>query len=360
MNRRAVRMVAQLTALGLAIWLLVVPQLRGSAGSLHLLARFDNLWLPAALCAEIGSLTAYTLATRVMLRRSIRPAYPRIMCIDLSSIAIGHCLPDGGAAGTALAWRMLVDEGVPGGDAAFTKFAQGLASALTLYGLLLTALVSGGAITGFTHWSVPLIGLASALVIGMVSLAIAVRRPGVRVAADGWVRRVPRIGARSADRMSSFYDRHLEEPIRNATREPRRLISVAAWSALNWSLDAFALCASLRACGAHVGLEALAVAFGIACFGTWLPITPSGLGVSEGLMIPALIAFGAPRIPAVLGVLTWRAIAYWMPIPIGAAAYSAHQIGRRRRRGGPDTSPTEQALPTEADNSGPALAHLAA
>jgi hypothetical protein len=73
-----------------------------------------------------------------------------------------------------------------------------------------------------------------------------------------------------------------------------------------------------------------------------LPITPSGLGLSEGLMIPALIAVGSPRVAVALGVLTWRAIAYWLPIPLGATAYAAHQVGRRhrRRRAAADAIPT--------------------
>jgi hypothetical protein len=332
MRNRRIRATAQLSALCLAVWLLVLPQLRGSAGSLHLLARLDSPWLLIALAAELGSLAAYTFATRTMLAPSVRPAYPKIMCIDLSSIAVGHCLPDGGAAGTALAWRMLVDEGVPGGDAAFTKVAQGLASAVTLYGLILAALITGGILGGFTHWSVPLIGLAATLVLAMVLATVAIRRPSARVRMDRAIRRLPRCGAALADRASSFYDQHLEAPVRNAAREPRRLLSVAGWSALNWSLDALALWTSLRACGAHVGLEALAVAFAIACFGTWLPITPSGLGLSEGLMIPAMIAVGSPRVAVALGVLTWRAIAYWLPIPIGATAYATHRVGRGRRQ----------------------------
>ncbi|HWA64898.1 MAG TPA: lysylphosphatidylglycerol synthase transmembrane domain-containing protein [Mycobacteriales bacterium] len=332
MRSRPIRTAAQLAALAVAVWLLVVPQLRGSAGSLRQLLDVDNSWLPVALCAELGSLAAYTFATRTMLARSVRPAYPKIVCVDLSAIALGHCVPDGGAAGTALAWRMLVDEGVPGGDAAFTKFAQGLASAVTLYTLLLGGLVAGGVVSGFTPWSVPLISLAATLVTAMFLACVAIRRPGARRRLDRGVRRLPWLGAAVADRAGSFYGAHLEAPVRNATREPRRLLSVAGWSAANWSLDALALWASLRACGAHVGLEALAVAFGIACFGTWLPITPSGLGLSEGLMIPAMIAGGSSRVAVALGVLTWRAIAYWMPIPLGATAYATHQIGRRVRR----------------------------
>jgi uncharacterized protein (TIRG00374 family) len=106
------------------------------------------------------------------------------------------------------------------------------------------------------------------------------------------------------------------------------MAQAAGWSMINWGLDFVALYASLTAFDADIRLEGVAVAFAIACFGTWLPITPSGLGVTEGLMIPALIAFGSPQAAAVLGVLTWRAIAYWLPIPIGALAYTALHLGR--------------------------------
>jgi uncharacterized protein (TIRG00374 family) len=349
MRRRPIKLAAQFCALALVVWLLIVPQLRGSAGSAHRLFDVDGPWLPVALCAELASLAAYTFASRAMLTRSVRPAYHKIVCIDLSSIAIGHCMPDGGAAGTALSWRMLTAEGVPGGDAAFTKFAQGLASAVTLYTLILVSLISGGFISGFTRWSVPLIGLAAFLVVAIVSAAAAVRNPGFRALLERCIRRVPRLGATIATRATDLYDQHLEEPVRNAARDRGRLYSVAGWSAANWSFDALALWASLRACGAHVGLEALAVTFAIACFGTWLPITPSGLGVSEGLMIPALIAFGSPRVAAVLGVLTWRAIAYWLPIPLGAAAYGTHQIGRSRRQAVRPTVVPEAVLAVPAD-----------
>jgi uncharacterized protein (TIRG00374 family) len=102
----------------------------------------------------------------------------------------------------------------------------------------------------------------------------------------------------------------------------------------------------------------LAVAFAIACFGTWLPVTPSGLGLSEGLMIPALIAVGSPRVAVALGVLTWRAIAYWMPIPIGATAYATHQVGRRRQRRRVDEADAIRALRPAFDL--PTFADLAA
>ena len=105
MNLRRVRIAAQLLALGLVVWWFVVPQLRGTSSSLHQLFDVDSSWLPVALAAELGSLAAYTFCTRAVLGHHARPSYPQIACIDLSSIGLGHCLPDGGAAGTALRER---------------------------------------------------------------------------------------------------------------------------------------------------------------------------------------------------------------------------------------------------------------
>jgi hypothetical protein len=69
--------------------------------------------------------------------------------------------------------------------------------------------------------------------------------------------------------------------------------------------------------------------FGVQALAAWLPITPSGLGISEAVMIPALIAFGSPRSAAVLGILTWRVLAYWLPIPLGALAFGSLRVFNR-------------------------------
>ncbi len=329
MRSRRLLLGAQLGLLGIAVWLLILPKLRGSSHSLTMLWDLDSVWVPLALAAEAGSLLAYTLATRTMLAEQVRPPYRRVMCIDLSSIALGHCLPDGGAAGTALSWRLLVKNGVPGSDAAFAKLAQGLSSTLMLFVLLFTALLVGGYDGGYTRWTIGPLALVSAALLGVTTVIAAVRRPGFRDRLAGRLARIPRIGAAIAHRIGHLYDAHLEGHVRGAFRDRRRMAQAAGWSMANWALDFAALYACLTAFDADMRLEGVAVAFAIACFGAWLPITPSGLGVTEGLMIPALIAFGAPQAAAVLGVLTWRAVAYWLPIPLGALAYTALRLERR-------------------------------
>jgi len=322
-HTRGIGMFAQVLALVLVTWFLVVPQLHGSMSSLHLLFHVGNSWILLALGAELASLAFYTLLTRAMLPRRTRPPLQRVMRIDLSAIALGHCLPDGGAAGTALSWRLLIAEGVPSSEAAFAKVAQGLGSAIILQGLLLGSYAVGFMMNGFSRWAV-LPAAASVIIILLAALiTFGVRRTGFRRRVGQLVRRVPWCGSRLARLLSGIYRRHLVEQLGSLVGDRRALLLTMSWAGANWAFDALALWASLRAYGAHVGLEALAVVFGLQALAAWLPITPSGLGISEALMIPALIAFGSPRSAAILGLLTWRVLAYWLPIPIGALAFGS-------------------------------------
>jgi hypothetical protein len=58
-----------------------------------------------------------------------------------------------------------------------------------------------------------------------------------------------------------------------------------------------------------------------------IPITPGGLGIIEGIMIPTLVGFGVPRSVALLGVPAWRLAQFWLPIPLGALSYFTLRYG---------------------------------
>ena len=51
-----------------------------------------------------------------------------------------------------------------------------------------------------------------------------------------------------------------------------------------------------------------------------LPL-PGGIGAVEGGMIGALIAFGVNGSKAIVAVLAYRAISFWLPTLPGIAAY---------------------------------------
>jgi uncharacterized protein (TIRG00374 family) len=61
------------------------------------------------------------------------------------------------------------------------------------------------------------------------------------------------------------------------------------------------------------GFGPLAVAYAAANIASAIPVTPGGLGVIEVTMAAITIGFGAPRATAVLAVLGYRIVNYWLP-----------------------------------------------
>jgi uncharacterized membrane protein YbhN (UPF0104 family) len=109
-------------------------------------------------------------------------------------------------------------------------------------------------------------------------------------------------------------------------RQPEQRRSLLGWAAGNWLFDAASLWVCLWAYGVVIHPGALLAAYGAANLIGLLPVTPGGLGVIEGALIPALTALGDTSVgPLALGVLTWRAMEFWLPSrspesPISASA----------------------------------------
>ena len=93
------------------------------------------------------------------------------------------------------------------------------------------------------------------------------------------------------------------------------------WASLNWLLDAASLWCFVAAFGRLVNPVELFEAYGIANVTGALPVTPAGLGVVDSVAPLLLVGFGVTRSVATLGVISWRLVNFWLPIPVGAAAY---------------------------------------
>jgi uncharacterized protein (TIRG00374 family) len=113
----------------------------------------------------------------------------------------------------------------------------------------------------------------------------------------------------------------------------RALVGRAAlWAAANWLLDAASLWVFVGAFGHWVPVDGLIVSFALANVLAALPVTPAGLGVVELVLVPTLVGFGTPRGIAILGVLAYRLVNFWLPIPLGFLAYLSLRAGHLRGR----------------------------
>ena len=111
-------------------------------------------------------------------------------------------------------------------------------------------------------------------------------------------------------------------------RDRRTLVISLTWASLNWLLDAASLWCFVAAFGKFVNPVELFAAYGIANVAGALPLTPGGLGVVDSIAPLLLISFGVTRSVATLGVLGWRLVNFWLPIPAGAIAYVSLKVPR--------------------------------
>jgi uncharacterized protein (TIRG00374 family) len=80
--------------------------------------------------------------------------------------------------------------------------------------------------------------------------------------------------------------------------------------------------------GYQPGFGPLAVAYAAANIASAIPLTPGGLGVVEVTLVAISVGFGSPRAVAVLAVLGYRVVNYWLPLLPGAVAYLRLRLKR--------------------------------
>jgi uncharacterized protein (TIRG00374 family) len=309
----------------LIIEYLVVPELTGASKDLHLLGQLNPYWLAAGVILEGLSLFCYGLLTRALLPPDGRPSLSRLFRIDLAAAAVAHVIPAGTLGSAAIGYRLFTAEGITGSEAGVMMAAKGIGSTVVLNVLLWISLVISIPLAGFhpIYVTVAVIGAVIMLAVGLLVLGVTrgTERASRVMRAIG--RRFPQVGDR------------LEHVIRDASanlsalgRDRRVLAESLSWASLNWILDAASLWCFVAAFGRFVNPVELFAAYGIANVAGALPVTPAGLGVVDSLTPLLLVSFGVTRNLATLGVLGWRLVNFWMPIPAGAIAYITLKVPR--------------------------------
>lgn len=329
----------------LVIEYLAVPQIVHATSNLTLFADAAPLLLVLAFTLEACSLASYTALSRAVLLTDARPGYFAQLRIDLTGLGVSHVIPGGGASAAALRFRLMTQRGVPSADAASGALVQ---TALVDVGLVAT--FAGGVIMiGPAVVDHPGYGLAGALAVAvLLAGALAVRWYGRRPATG--VRPVHRHRGRFAPRrilgprMSRWVARVIREIVEVArttgneaaqlARDPHRRLAVFGWAAANWLFDAASLWVCLRAYHVTLHPGVLLAAYGAANLIALLPVSPGGLGIVEGVLIPALSALGGvAAAPVTLGVLTWRLFQFWLPIPVSGLTYLSLKLQPVKRSG---------------------------
>jgi len=307
---------------------LLLPELASARHNIKILGTVNVPLLVGAIALEIGALLAYTELSRTVFAPDA-PRHGTMLQINMSSLAVSHVVPGGTAAGGALGYRLLTDNGVPGSTAAFGLATQGVGSAVVLNLIFWVSLLISIPLNGVN----PLYGTAALL--GLLLLTafggtVLLLTRGQRHA-DNWLRRlaehIPFLSAEGVSR----HVQHLADRITILFSNRKLLGRALFWAASNWLLDAGCLWVILWAFGRVVSPIDLLVAYGLANILAAIPITPGGLGVVEFTLSGTLAGFGVPASIAYLAVIAWRLVNFWLPIPLGGLSYFSLRMASRRR-----------------------------
>jgi len=288
------------------------------------LAHASPGWLALAVALELLSVLCYVLIFRAVF--CPRMPWRFSSQVAMSELAANSVLPISGAGGLALgAWAlrragMDVEQIGRKTVALFFLTSLGNVSILIVFALLY-------AVGALGHDPSPALtyvfgGLSLAAVIAVIALPVALRRQspaGPESDGQGRIARALALARRS-----------LVEGVPDAELLLRRRSpGVLAGSLGTTIFDIAVLGATFRAIGVSPPLGALVVGYLIGMLGGNIPV-PGGIGGVDGGLIGALTLFGEPLAATTVAVLTYHAIALWVPALMGSVAFVRLRATLRR------------------------------
>ncbi len=327
-----VRNVLVLGVTGIGFYV-VYPSLARVFSAGPLLATINPLWGIPIVAAEAASFVCIWALLRLAL--GVQEWFP-IASAQLASNAFSRIVPGGVAAGGPLQFDMLNRAGIQPARAAASVTAVSLISTATLLALPLLSIPA--IIIGGVPVNRSLLQVGS---IAIVVCAVAMAGGAVLLFADRPLQAIAVViqagGNRLMRRRAPLHD--LPAHLVDERDLIRSVLGSGWWKALlyaagNWLLDLTALLFALAAVGARPRASLVLLAYVVAAFLGMIPITPGGLGFVEAGLTATLGLAGIGAGQALLATLTYRLVAYWLPMPVGAVAYALHAIRYGRRRSG--------------------------
>ncbi|HVC68945.1 MAG TPA: YbhN family protein [Acidimicrobiales bacterium] len=322
-------------ALGvLALW--VVAGRRGElSGASHYLSHLRWPWLAGAAVVELGSFVAFAVVqNRLLGAGGVIMPLGRLIGVTLAATAIANSIPAGPLVSSVFAFRQY---GRYGADRALAGWTLGAVFVTAAVSLALLA-GAGLAIAGAEGANLDLVGVTAGVLVAAVVLGVLfVQRrvavwlvTGVIQLSSRWLR-WPQGDV--VIRIDSIVVR-----LTAVTLTGRRIVSAVGWGLANWILDCGCLALSFVALGLGVPWKGLLLAYGAGQLAANLPITPGGLGVVEGSLTVALVAFGGAETSTVAAVLLYRILSFWIELPLGWVTWAVIVLSDRRTEPMPEMS----------------------
>jgi hypothetical protein len=314
---------------GVACWV-VAGKTSELSGINAFLSRPHWVWLAVAGAAELVSFLAMAALQRSLLRAGdIESRLPRVALITFASNSVQSSLPVGAAFAALYEFGQYQ---VMGADEVLAGWVV-VATAGVLFVAVAGLAGLGLAMAASTGNAYDLVGaIVGVIVLAALAAIVWSRRAQISALLLKAVVGVEKLLHRPVGRVSEPLARGLAR-MRSVAPTKREWARSLGWGVVNWSADCSCWGFAFLAVGTRVPWQGLLLAYCAGQLAATLPITPGGLGVVEGTLTVALVAFvpEANGPETVAAVLLYRVLSFWVPLPVGAACWGALLRLRRRQ-----------------------------
>jgi uncharacterized protein (TIRG00374 family) len=261
--------------------------------------------------------------------------------VTMSGLAATALFSAAGAGGIALTYWALRKAGMSRRRSAcrMVAFLAIMYSVYLLSLIVFGVLLRSGAVSGEAPVSVTIIPAAVAGGVLFVLLMVTLI-PGDaerRIRSLGRFPRLEKIVARIAAVPATVASgvRTAVDHLRNPRLGPEAYLAAIGY----WAGNIGILWASFHAFGVHVPLAIVVQGFFVGMVANLAPSPAAGVGTVDAGLIGSFVVFGLPSDAVFPAVLLFRLIGFWLPIPLGVAAYlrllgTAHEWESQRRSSG--------------------------
>ncbi|MGZ5356515.1 MAG: lysylphosphatidylglycerol synthase transmembrane domain-containing protein [Solirubrobacterales bacterium] len=320
--RRLLQTLVAVVLLTVAIYVLF-PKVVGLDDALAKVGDGDPLWIAIAIAFNVAAFAAYVALFRgVVGEKVIHLTVPESYQITMAGLAATRLFSAGGAGGILLTYWALRKAGMERRRAG----CRMIAFLVLLYSVYLVALVvfgvllRTGVLPGDDPVSVTIVPAALAGVAIVVMLLLA-------ALPDDFERRIARM---TSGRSGGIAKRVATAPATFAQgtrtaiafmRHPSQGGLAVVGAIGFWGANIGILWASFQAFDVAVPFGVIVQGFFVGMVANLFPLAPGGVGAVDAGMIGAFVIFGLPEDAVFVSVLTYRVIAFWMPVPPGVVAF---------------------------------------
>jgi uncharacterized protein (TIRG00374 family) len=320
--KRLVQTAVAVVLLFVAIYVLV-PKLFDLQDAIAKIGEGDPWWIALGVVFCVLSFAAYVALFRgVVGEKVIHLEWSESYQITMAGLAATRLFSAGGAGGILLTYWALRKAGMERRQAA----SRMLAFLVVLYSIYLLALVVFGILlrTHVLSGEAPLSGTVIPAALAAVVLVLGLL---AALVPEDFERRIER---HTSGRFGKVARRLATVPatLADGTRTALRFVRHRRSGVLTiggaigfWAANIAILWASFHAFNIHIPLGVVVQGFFIGMLANLFPFAPGGVGAVDAGMIGAFVIFGLPSAEVFAAVLTYRVIAFWLPIPPGIIAF---------------------------------------